>query len=81
MPGARRTARSSAANRRALAVPKPASGPRAVAREARESLYRALNGLGTLDVGGYSVTFGPEQRHGNRDVELAVIGRNGQFRF
>jgi len=40
MPGARRTARSSAANRRALAVPKPASGPRAVAREARESLYR-----------------------------------------
>ena len=47
----------------------------------RESLYRALNGLGALDVGGYTVTFGPEQRHGNRYVELAVIGRNGQFRF
>lgn len=47
----------------------------------RESLYKALNGLGTIDVGGYSVTFGPDRRHGNRYVELAVIGRNGQFRF
>ncbi|HRE13161.1 MAG TPA: ABC transporter substrate-binding protein [Usitatibacteraceae bacterium] len=47
----------------------------------RESLYKALNGLGTLDVGGYTVTFGPDQRHGNRYVELAVIGRGGQFRF
>jgi ABC-type branched-subunit amino acid transport system substrate-binding protein len=47
----------------------------------RESLYRALNALGTMDVGGYTVTFGPDQRHGNRSVELAVIGRNGQFRF
>lgn len=47
----------------------------------RESLYRALNGLGSLDVGGYVVTFGPASRHGNRYVELAVIGRNGQFRF
>ncbi len=47
----------------------------------RESLYRALNGLGTLDVGGYSVTFGPDVRHGNHTVELAVIGRGGKFRF
>jgi len=47
----------------------------------RESLYKALNALGTIDVGGYVVTFGPDQRHGNRYVELAVIGKNGQFRF
>ncbi|HQY46646.1 MAG TPA: ABC transporter substrate-binding protein [Usitatibacteraceae bacterium] len=47
----------------------------------RESLYKALNGLGSLDVGGYVVNFGPASRHGNRYVELAVIGRNGQFRF
>jgi len=47
----------------------------------RESLYRALNGLGSLDVGGYVVNFSPDNRHGNRFVELAVIGKNGQFRF
>ncbi|MBL0142521.1 MAG: ABC transporter substrate-binding protein [Betaproteobacteria bacterium] len=47
----------------------------------RESLYRALNGLGSLDVGGYVVNFSPDNRHGNHDVELAVIGKNGQFRF
>jgi ABC-type branched-subunit amino acid transport system substrate-binding protein len=47
----------------------------------RESLYKSLNNLGALDVGGYVVAFGPESRHGNRQVELAVIGKNGQFRF
>jgi branched-chain amino acid transport system substrate-binding protein len=47
----------------------------------RESLYRALEGLGRYDSGGYEVSFGPGQRHGSHYVELAVIGRNGQFRF
>ncbi|HET7729225.1 MAG TPA: ABC transporter substrate-binding protein [Usitatibacter sp.] len=47
----------------------------------RESLYRALNGLGTYDAGGFPVTFGPEIRHGSHFVELAVIGKGGQFRF
>ena len=47
----------------------------------RESLYRAFNGLGNLDVGGYVVNFSPDNRHGNRFVELAVIGKNGRFRF
>jgi ABC-type branched-subunit amino acid transport system substrate-binding protein len=47
----------------------------------RESLYKSLTALGTYDAGGYVVTFGPGQRHGNRDVELAVITRSGQFRF
>lgn len=47
----------------------------------RESLYKALNGLGTLDVGGYTVNFSPESRQGNHFVELAVIGRNGRFAF
>jgi ABC-type branched-subunit amino acid transport system substrate-binding protein len=47
----------------------------------REGLYKALNALGSLDVGGYVVNFGPDSRHGNRNVELAVIGKNGQFRF
>ena len=69
---------------RALGDIARAKGMSLVAKEAglsRESLYRALNGLGSLDVGGYVVTFGPASRHGNRYVELAVIGRNGQFRF
>jgi branched-chain amino acid transport system substrate-binding protein len=47
----------------------------------REGLYRALNGIGTYDAGGYVVKFGPEDRHGSNYVELAVINKSGQFRF
>jgi ABC-type branched-subunit amino acid transport system substrate-binding protein len=47
----------------------------------REGLYRALNGVGRYDAGGYTVSFGPEGRHGSHYVELAVISKNGQFRF
>jgi branched-chain amino acid transport system substrate-binding protein len=47
----------------------------------RESLYRSLAGLGRYDAGGYVVTFGPDVRHGSHYVELAVISKNGQFRF
>jgi branched-chain amino acid transport system substrate-binding protein len=57
-------------------------GLRRAGREpTRESLYRALAGLSQYDAGGYVVKFGPESRHGSNYVELAVIGRNGQFRF
>jgi ABC-type branched-subunit amino acid transport system substrate-binding protein len=47
----------------------------------RESLYKALNGIGTYDAGGYFVSFNGAKRHGSSFVELAVIGRNGKFRF
>lgn len=47
----------------------------------REGLYKALTGLSQYDAGGYVVKFGPESRHGSNFVELAVIGKNGQFRF
>jgi branched-chain amino acid transport system substrate-binding protein len=47
----------------------------------RESLYKALTTLTSYDAGGFQVSFGPEDRHGSSYVELAVIGRNGQFRF
>jgi len=47
----------------------------------RESLYRGFQALGHYDAGGYSVTFGPDIRSGSHYVELAVISRNGQFRF
>jgi ABC-type branched-subunit amino acid transport system substrate-binding protein len=47
----------------------------------RESLYKALNGMSHYDAGGYIVNFGPDSRHGSHYVELAVIGKGGQFRF
>ena len=47
----------------------------------RESLYRALTSITNYDAGGYLVSFGPDRRHGSHYVELAVISRNGQFRF
>ncbi|HET9652952.1 MAG TPA: ABC transporter substrate-binding protein [Usitatibacter sp.] len=47
----------------------------------REGVYKALNGLGQYDAGGFTVSFGPEARQGSHFVELAVISRNGQFKF
>lgn len=47
----------------------------------REGLYRALTTITALDVGGYTVSFGPERRHGSHFVELAVISRGGRLRF
>jgi branched-chain amino acid transport system substrate-binding protein len=47
----------------------------------REGLYKALNGLGQYDAGGYTVAFGPDARHGSHFVELAVISRDGKFKF
>lgn len=47
----------------------------------RESLYRGLSAIDHYDAGGYTVSFGPEGRHGSHYVELAVITKNGQFRF
>ena len=47
----------------------------------REGLYKALAGLGQYDAGGYPVSFGPDNRHGSHYVELAVISKDGKFRF
>jgi branched-chain amino acid transport system substrate-binding protein len=47
----------------------------------RESLYKSLAGISTYDAGGYFVSFGNARRHGSSYVELAVIGKNGKFRF
>jgi ABC-type branched-subunit amino acid transport system substrate-binding protein len=47
----------------------------------REGLYKALTSITSYDAGGYTVSFGPDRRHGSHYVELAVISRNGQFRF
>jgi ABC-type branched-subunit amino acid transport system substrate-binding protein len=47
----------------------------------RESLYTALSTMSNYDTGGYTVNFGPTDRHGSTYVELAVISRSGQFKF
>ena len=47
----------------------------------RESVYKGLQSITNYDAGGYVVTFGPDVRHGSHYVELAVIARDGKFKF
>jgi branched-chain amino acid transport system substrate-binding protein len=47
----------------------------------RESLYRGFQAVTNYDAGGYMVNFGPEVRHGSHYVELAVIGKDGKFKY
>jgi branched-chain amino acid transport system substrate-binding protein len=41
----------------------------------RESLTTSLEGLGTLDLGGFFVTYNDQSHHGARFVHLAIISR------
>jgi len=43
----------------------------------REALVTALEGLGSYDVGGMVVTYGPGKREGSRFVDLTMVSRNG----
>jgi len=45
-----------------------------------KALLAALKGLGSYDVGGYTVQYGPEQNHGSKYVELAMVTRSGRLR-
>ena len=45
-----------------------------------KALLAALRHLGSYDVGGYTVHYGPEQNHGSKFVELAMVTRNGRLR-
>lgn len=45
----------------------------------RESLVASLEGLRGLDVGGISVSYGPDDRQGSRFVDIVVVGGNGRF--
>jgi ABC-type branched-subunit amino acid transport system substrate-binding protein len=47
----------------------------------REGLYRNLESMSPYDAGGFVVNFGPSRRQGSTYVELAVIGKDGRFRF
>ena len=44
----------------------------------REKLIAALEGMNNQDVGGYRVSFGPDNRLGSRYVELTVVGIGGK---
>ncbi|MFC5300996.1 ABC transporter substrate-binding protein [Azospira restricta] len=52
---------------------------RAGANPTPEKVVRALETLGSHDVGGFSVSFSPDNRIGSRFVEVTVIGRNGNL--
>jgi branched-chain amino acid transport system substrate-binding protein len=46
----------------------------------RESLISAIESLGTYDMGGFTVTFGPQEHNGSAFVDLTIISKNGTFR-
>jgi ABC-type branched-subunit amino acid transport system substrate-binding protein len=50
------------------------------ARPTREGMVAALDGMDYYDLGGYAVSFKPNQRSGSRLVELSIITRDGRIR-
>lgn len=52
---------------------------RAGSRPTRESLTTAMNSLGTINLGGYVVQYGPNDRQGSRYVNTGVIVGDGRF--
>lgn len=45
-----------------------------------KALLAAMESLGTLDVGGFTLTYGPKQHHGSKYVELGMVSRGGKLR-
>ncbi len=45
-----------------------------------KALLSALRNLGSFDAGGFTVTYGPEQNHGSKYVELGMVTRGGKLR-
>ena len=41
------------------------------------TLTQAMEKLGQLDLGGYSLEFGPQRHHGSKFVEITVLGASG----
>jgi branched-chain amino acid transport system substrate-binding protein len=50
------------------------------ARVTREGFAPALDGLESLDLGGYVIGFRPGMRNGSRFVEMTIISGNGRIR-
>ena len=45
----------------------------------REKIVKALETLNKYDVGGFAVSFAPDNRIGSRFVEVTIIGKNGSL--
>lgn len=45
-----------------------------------KALLAAMKSLGSLDVGGFTLTYGPNQHHGSKYVELGMVSRGGKLR-
>jgi ABC-type branched-subunit amino acid transport system substrate-binding protein len=46
----------------------------------RAGLVQAMQGLGNLDLGGYSYQFSAQNHHGSNFVDIAVVGSGGVYR-
>jgi len=44
------------------------------------ALLSALRNLGSYDTGGFTVSYGPDQNHGSKYVELGMVTRGGKLR-
>lgn len=44
-----------------------------------QSLVTTMERMGKVDLGGYTVTYGPTNHHGSKFVEMAVLGPNGKY--
>ena len=47
----------------------------------REALVRALESLRNIDLGGFYVSFGPENHNASNFVELTVLNKKGEVRY
>lgn len=45
----------------------------------RESLVTAMEKMGKVDFGGFTVSYSPTNREGSRFVDLTIISKNGKF--
>jgi branched-chain amino acid transport system substrate-binding protein len=46
----------------------------------RESLVDGMENIGTMDLGGFKVSFGPNDHQASGFVDLTIIGKGGTFR-
>jgi len=44
-----------------------------------QGLVAAIEGMGRVDLGGYTVTFGPKSHHGSNFVDLMMVGPGGRY--
>ena len=44
-----------------------------------QSLVSTMERLGTLDLGGYKLSYGPNNHHGSKYVDMSVIGPGGRY--